>query len=121
MRGWAMVLIAGALALAGCGGSGGGGSDYADGAALAKAAGCIGYVKDSEAPMFTQESGTCQIDGKDVYLAIYADNKSRDNALKMGKAAGASGYFAVGDKWDLQSDDKAAVEKGAKAAGGELA
>src|SRR5438046_28202 len=79
MRGWAMVLVAGALTLAGCGGSGGGHSDYADGAALAKAAGCIGYVKDSEAPMFTQESGTCQIDGKDVYLAIYADNKSRDS------------------------------------------
>jgi hypothetical protein len=115
----AMVLVAGALTLAGCGG-GAGGHDYNSGADLAKAAGCSGYVKDDSAPMFTQESGKCQIDGKDVYVAIYASKEQRDNAMKLATAAGASGYFAQGDKWDLQSDDKAALEKGAKAAGGSL-
>jgi predicted small secreted protein len=117
----AMVLVAGALTLAGCGGgASGSGQDYKTGADLAKAAGCSGYVKDDSAPMFTQESGKCQIDGKDVYVAMYASKEQRDNAMKLATAAGASGYFAQGDRWDLQSDDKAALEKGAKAAGGSL-
>lgn len=113
------LMIAVTLTLVGCSG-GASAKSYRSGADLAKAAGCSGYTKDDEPPMYTQESGKCTIDGKDVYLAIYADNTARDNALKLGKAAGASGYFGEGDKWDLQSDDKAAAEKGTKAAGGEL-
>ena len=118
MKGLRVMLVGAAIiGLAACSS---GGKDYGSGAELAKAAGCSGYVKDSEPPMFTQESGKCTIDGKDVYVAMYADKAARDNALKLAKAAGASGYFGHGDKWDLQSDDKAAVEKGVKAAGGSM-
>lgn len=92
---------------------------YASGADLAKAAGCSGYAK-QDAQMYTQESGSCQIDGQDVYIATFADQTARDNYMKVAKAAGASGYFGEGAKWVLQSDDKAALEKGTKAAGGEL-
>jgi hypothetical protein len=115
-------LITGALmvaALTGCAG-GSAAKDYGSATDLAKAASCTGYQKDSEAQMFAQESGTCQIDGKDVYVATFADGAARDNWMKTAKAAGASGFFGEGAKWVLQSDDKGAVEKGSKAAGGEL-
>lgn len=111
------LMIAGALSLAGCGG--GGGQDYGSAAEVAKAAGCGGYEK-SETQMFTQETGSCQIDGKDVYVMTFADEAARDNWMKTAKSAGASGFFGEGAKWVLQSDDKAVVEKGAKAAGGEV-
>lgn len=115
MKGAAIMLV-GVAMLGACASSS---NDYATGADLAKAAGCTGYAK-GEAQMFTQETGQCQINGTDIYVATFKDGDARDNWMKTAKAAGASGYFGEGATWVLQGDDKAAVEKGTKQAGGQM-
>jgi predicted small secreted protein len=113
------ALTAVVFTLAACSGSGGGGKDYSSAADLAKAAGCTGYQKQDPA-LYEQEEGACQINGTDIYVVTFADTAARDNWMKVAKAAGASGFMSEGDKWVLYGDDKASVEKGAKAAGGQL-
>lgn len=114
---WRVAVIAGALVLAGC--SSGGGNDYSSAADLAKAAGCSGYEK-QEPEMYVQEEGSCIIDGQDVYVRTFADDAAQGNWTKVAKQMGASGFIGEGSKWNLTGDDRAAVEKGTKAAGGDV-
>jgi hypothetical protein len=116
--GWGVMVIAGALTLAGCGG--GGSPKPMRAADVARSAGCYGY-KAETTQMFTQETGSCQINGTDIYVMTFRTTSARDQWMKVGDSMGGMGFFGEGDLWVLQGDDHDAVAKGTKAAGGKMA
>lgn len=105
-----------ALLLAGCGG----GADAAESRTLEQLAADIGCTKvdDGGEQALTRESGSCKLDGEDIYLQTFADGDQQDEWRAMADAAG--GVFVVGDQWVVQTFDQETADAVAAKVGGEV-
>lgn len=102
------------LTLTACGG--GGSEGYESAAALADAIGCQGF-KDTTEEMFTDEGGSCTVDGEEVSIYTFTDNETRDSYLEV--AEGFGGRYLVGDGWLVEGSQEALAAIQEKV-GGEL-
>jgi hypothetical protein len=101
------MLIAGLaslfLVVAGCGGDdgGAGGSNKVkSGDDLAELVGCTGFTDDTE-EMFVTEGGSCSLEGQDINIYYFGDQRARDEYLEI--ATGFGGLYLVGVNWLVEA------------------
>ncbi len=111
-------LIGAAALLAVVTACGGGDSSekYDSAGDLAAAIDCQGF-EDTTEELFTDEGGSCTVDGETVTVYTFTDNDVRDSYLEI--ARGFGGRYLVGDGWVVEGpqDTLAAIEE---TVGGEL-
>lgn len=119
-------LLAAALlvTLTACGGGGDGdsggssGGDFASAQEVVDAIGCVDYTGDSE-EMFVTEGGTCTLDGKDVYVAWFKNEKAQSNWTDVaGEMSGD--LILAGDGWSVYGPGRATLESIREDLGGDI-
>jgi hypothetical protein len=107
-------ITAALLALTACGSS-----SFDSSEAVAKAAKCENFTPDTEGELFAADSGSCTIDGTEVYIHWFKNDETLKNYRTIADQMSGS-RILYGSNFAIECDTKDACETLKKAVGGEI-